>query len=227
MSLLVDSQRIDEAERAWRFHGLPELTDACLDLNRQSWRELEALACARLRLLNARGELESARAFLRDFLAVAAQRDLWRTRMRALALGVALERGAGRPQAAEKYLTQYLRMFAQADFARPLVRERTHCLPALEGLLANNSDSPAAAHARCLLDMLTDGERQEQERPSFSERELQVLKRLDRCSDKEIAAALSITPRGVRYHVGNIFRKLDVHDRRTAVIRARRADLLP
>ena len=219
VSLLVSSERIGEAERAWRLHGLPRRADACLDLNRQSWRELEALACARLRLLNACGEFETARAFLQDFLAVTAERDLWRARMRALALGIALERGTGRPEAAEEYLTEYLRMFAQADFARPLVRECTHCLPALEAFVANNPNSPSIAHARRLSGMLTDGERQEREAPTFSDREFEVLQRLEHCSDKEIAAALSITPRGVRYHVGNIFQKLAVHDRRTAVIR--------
>ncbi len=227
VSLLVGAERIDEAERAWRLHGLPVRADACLDLDGQSWREMEAVACARLRLLNARGNFETGRAFLQGLLAVSAERDLWRTRMRALALAIALEHGAGRLEAAEGYVAEYLRMFAQADFARPMFRERASCQPALEAFLANNPGPPAVTDARRLLGMLKDGERQEREGPTFSHRELDVLRRLEDSSDKEIAAALALTPRGVRYHVGHIFEKLGVHDRRSAVRHARQIGLLP
>ena len=127
----------------------------------------------------------------------------------------------------EGYVAEYLHMFAQADFARPMVRERASCQPALEAFLANNPDPPAVTDARRLLGMLKDGERQEREGPTFSHRELDVLRRLEDSSDKEIAAALALTPRGVRYHVGHIFEKLGVHDRRSAVRHARQIGLLP
>ena len=227
VSLLVGAERIDEAERAWRLQGLPADAGACLDLNGQSWRELEAVACARLRLLNARRHFETGRAFLHDLLAVAGERELWRTRMRALALGIALEHGAGRQEASAGYVAEYLRMFAQADFARPLFRERATCLPALEAFLDNHPDPSSVTVARRLLGMLQDGERQEQEGPTFSDRELDVLRRLETSPDREIAAALTLTPRGVRYHVGNIFEKLGVRDRRSAVRQARQIGILP
>ena len=227
VSLLVANGHIGEAERAWRLDGLPGDATGCLDVNSQSWRELEAVACAKLRLLSAREEFEAGRGFLRDLLNVSADQDLWRTRMRTLSLGIALEHAAGRPDVAEAHVADYLRMYAEADYARPLVRERRSCLPALERYLTNNPESPAVAGARQLISTLADGERREQEGPTFSDRELEVLQRLENCSDREIAAALGITPRGVRYHVGNIFEKLAVHDRRTAVHRARQAGLLP
>lgn len=227
VSLLVAGGRVDEADRAWRFDGLPRKAAECLDLAVQSWREMEALACAKLRLLTALGEFEAGRRFADELIAVASVRDLWRTRMRALALAVALERTANRPSEAERRLREFLGLFAQADYSRPLVRERSACLPALESFIANSADSRKAGDARRLLAMLTESERSEGGGPTFGSRELEVMQRLESCSDRQIGQALSLTPGGVRYHVANIFRKLDVRDRRTAARRAREMGLLP
>ena len=227
VSLLAAAGRVEEAERAWRFDGLPNEARECLDLSTLVWREMEAVACARLRLLTARGDFDQGRRFLDEFLAVASARDLWRTRMRAVALGVTLERTAGRPSEEAGRLDEFLRLFAQADYARPLVRERATCLPALEAFISNQPDSPRADDARRLLAMFTDGERDERAGRTFSERELEVLQQLESRTDKDIARSLSLTPRGVRYHIENIFDKLEVRDRRGAVRRARDMGVLP
>ena len=147
--------------------------------------------------------------------------------MRAVALGVALERLAERPAAAARRLDEFLRLFAQADYARPLVRERATCLPALEAFVADPPDAARVDDARRLLAMCTDGEEQGRDERAFSERQLEVLQQLEFRSDKDIARALSLTPRGVRYHLEHIFEKLDVRDRRAAVRRARELGLLP
>src|SRR5919112_1287646 len=56
----------------------------------------------------------------------------------------------------------------------------------------------------------------------LSERELEVLALLgERDSNKEIAAHLFIAPSTVKRHTLNIYRKLEVSDRRAAVTRAR------
>ena len=227
VSLLAVGGRAKEAEDAWRLDGLPERAEGCLDLESQGWRELEALACARLRLLTARGEFEAGRAFLRDLVAVASGRDLRRTWMRALALGIALERTAGRPAEAERHLTRFLGLFGESDYARPLVRERETCAPALEEWLGSNPDDPAADAAGRLLRMLDDGGWPERAIAMLSPRALDVLRRLETQSDREIAATLGLTKAGVRYHIGNVFRKLGVRDRARAVRRAREIGLLP
>ena len=224
VSLLVIKGSIGEAEQAWRLDGLPESTQGCLDLTGQSWRELEALACARLRLLIARREFDVGSAFLCELVSVASGRDLWRTWMRALALGVTLERRAGRPAEANTHLNHYLRLFAEADYARPLVRESESGKPALEALLGNDRDRPEADLAVRLLGMLNERERPV---PMLTPREWEVLQRLESLTDNEIAAALELTKAGVRYHVGNIFAKLEVSGRPNAVRRARRIGLLP
>ena len=50
--VLALAGRVRDAERSWRLDELPDDPDGCLDLDGQSWREMEALSCARLRWLN-------------------------------------------------------------------------------------------------------------------------------------------------------------------------------
>ena len=228
VSLLVIGGHIDDAEEAWRADGLPEGQGGCLDLEGQSWRELESVACARLRLLTARRQFEMGRTFLADLVAQASSRSLRRTWMRALALGVSLERQADRPEEAEVYLKAYLDLFMETDYARPVVRERESLRPALEELLDSNPRPDAAESAERLLGSLDDFERWKQASRAFiTPREMDVLKRLEAQTDREIAAALNITRAGVRFHVGNIFRKLNVGTRLDAVGRARDIGHLP
>ncbi len=227
VSLLVVGGRVADAEHAWRIDGLPERAEECLDLEVQSWRELEALACAWLRLLTARADFEAGRTFLRDLVRVASGRELRRTWMRALALGVALERAGGRHEEAERHLTRFLGLFGESDYSRPLVRGRETCGPALEDWLANHPGHPAVDTARHLLGMLKDGGRPEPTVPTPSPRELDVLQRLETKSDREIAEALGLTKAGVRYHIGNIFERFGVRDRAGAARHAREIGLLP
>ena len=61
----------------------------------------------------------------------------------------------------------------------------------------------------------------------LSARETEVLSVLsDGGSDKQLARRLGITEHGVRYHLKNIFRKLEVHDRTSAIAIARQKKLV-
>lgn len=60
-----------------------------------------------------------------------------------------------------------------------------------------------------------------QDDPALSPRERQVVGLIGgRLSNKEIASALGISERTVRFHLGNIFRKVGVHDRSSLSYRA-------
>ena len=228
VSLLVAAGRIEEAQELSSAE-LPQDIRTVVDLDNQTWREMEAISCAALRLLTARREFESAREIADALLAVCADRGLKRTRMRGLVLAMVLEHRAGNPSEARARLVDYLDLFADTDYARPLVQERETGLAVLNGL--ENADIETRLHniVASLRGTLEDQPRRRDTDavPTFTARERDILQRLDRWRDKEIAAALHLSEDGVRYHVKKIFRKLGVRSRFEATRRARSLGILP
>ena len=227
IEMLVAQGQISDAERLWQEAGLPSETNGCLDLQNQTWREMELIACARLRLLVARGDFDAGRLFADKLLSVAEKRCLRRAQMRGLSLLIALEHRAGSLAEAMVPMERFLSLFARTDYARPLVRIRSDSLPVLEAWIQDNGKSPFHETASRLLGNLNDTEDTAGPVPTFGAVELEVLRRLESQRDREIAKAIGITEAGVRYHVGKIFKKLDVRGRRNAAERARRLGLLP
>ena len=228
VSLLVDAGRPGDAEQAWRGREgeLPSDAQACLDLEGQSWREMEALSCAWLRLCIARERFAEARTFAAALCSAAADRGLRRTRMRTLTQCVVLERRAGDEAAAGAHLAEFLELFAETDYAGSAVLERRACAPALDRFLEETGESRLRAPARALRAALRAADADALPLP-LSARETQVLHRLGTQPDKAIAAELGLTPYGVRYHIRNLFTRLGAHSRAEAVRRARELGLLP
>ena len=227
VSLLATAGRIGEAERAWQADDLPETPAGCLDLDGQSWREMEALSCAQLRLSIARERFDAARGFARDLRAAAEARGLRRTLMRALALSMALEQRAG-GEAAAGHLADYLRLFAETPYAGAVVREPDACGSVLESYLdapsgrrARQRDRVTAEALMAAIDRTANGPY-----PVLGAREREVLERLGHQRDKEIADALGLTTHGVRYYLRGLFSKLEVRSRADAVRRARELGLI-
>ena len=230
VSVLLAGGQVEDAGRAWRFDRLPERAAECTDLKTQSWREAEMLACVRLRLFIARGEFDAARELAAALRAVAAERCLVRTSMRGLALSMVLEHRAGEGDRARTHLVDYLRMFAETGYARPLARDRTVALTLLDDVAdAHGADAAVAAAAGLREIMLADAGAGagDPSRRLLSPRELDVLARLERHQDKEIAQALNLSYDGVRYHVRSLFAKLGARGRLDAVHRARARGILP
>ena len=221
--VLLAGNEVEEAERAWRFDRLPEGAAECVDLETQSWREAEMLACARLRLLIARDEFEAARELAAALQAVAVERDLVRPRMRGLALAMVLEHRAGDAERAKMHLMDYLRLFAEADYARPLAREREVALALLDDA-ANSPGADAAVRAAAaqLREAMRDdaGAGDEPSHWPLSRGEMDVLALLEGHTDREIARILKMSYEGVRSRVRRIFEKLGAHGRLDAVRRA-------
>ena len=219
ISLLATAGRIADAERSWRLERLPETPDGCLDLTGQSWRELEALSCARIRILIAGRRFDEGRRFSRSVRAVATARGLRRTLMRVLALSIVLEHRAGNLRRAAGHLCQFLRLLDETPYVRSLVRDREATVAVMSFYLDTMPDAPCRQTARSLLGMMQEAD---ESRPiALSDREKDVLERLvERQRDKEIATALGLTLHGVRYHIRNLFSKLDARTRAEAVRRA-------
>ena len=225
ISVLVIAGRLEDAERAWQSENLPEDSEGCVDLAGQTWREMEAVSCARLRWLIAGERFPEGRRLARAMSAVAIERRFRRTQMRALALSMVLEQRAGESESAVGYLEEFLRLFAESPYAWPLVRERATCAAVVTRFLDLDPDSPCRETARSLLAAMrrVDDGRE----PVLSERELEVLRRLASQRDKQIAAELGISVHGVRFHLRRLFNKLGVAKRAEAVRRAREAGLIP
>ena len=225
VATLAGAGRVAEAERAWRAEALPPSDDGCLDMQVMDWRQMEMIACARLRLYIAGGAYEAGREFADLLLHVARAHKLVRTEMRVYAILMALERQAGDMDAALARLETFLQHYTTADYARSILREGDAGREVLERLLASQPDGPFQAAASDLLLMISRDKRKDTA-GSFSERELAVLKLLPDLRDKQIAAELSISREGVRYHLRRIFAKLGTHNRREAVQQARAIGLL-
>ena len=223
--VLALAARVGDAERSWRLDELPDDPNGCLDLDGQSWREMEALSCAHLRLLIASERYETGRAFAEGLRAAATARGLRRTLMRALAFTIALEHQSGRTEAAVGYLREFLDLYDDTAYVAPLVRDRGDCEVVLGTYLDSVSDSVRREAAESLLAAMCRAGDDAQ--PALSARERDVLRGFERRQhDKQIAATLGLSTYGVRYHIRNIFTKLEAHTRAEAVRRARELGIL-
>ncbi|MCY3818445.1 MAG: LuxR C-terminal-related transcriptional regulator [Gammaproteobacteria bacterium] len=226
VTVLVIAGRIEDAERAWRRETLPEEPAACVDLSAQSWREMEAVSEARARLLIMCGRFDEARTLLRALRAVAADRGFRRIEMRALVLLIMLEGRAGVTEAGARLLTEFLELFAESPYyARSLAREREIDPELVRKFLRLNVNSPYRQTARSFL--ATMGRVHDGSSLSLTERERQVLRRLEGHRDKEIAAAVGLSVNGVRYHLRKLFARFGASNRAEVVRRAREQGLIP
>lgn len=225
-SVLVAAGRSEDAERTWTRHGLPEDAAGCVDRATQSWRELEAVSEARVRLLIAAGRHGEARCVVGAYLQVATERTLRKTRLRALALFIALEVRAGETAAAERRLAQYLDLFAESPYGWPLIRERATAAELLRAFAESDPAFPRARSARSLLSAMRRLEEEAGDRPGLSGREREVLALLEGPKVKVVAGLLGLSVHGVRYHLRSLFRKFAVSDRAELLRRARESDVL-
>ena len=223
ISLLATAGRLEEGEKAWTLDDLPDTAGECLDLEGQTWREMEALACARLRLMIGRGQFDEARDLADELRATTSERGLTRTLMRATALSVVLEHRAGKEAESSRHLEAYLRLYAETPYAGPLVRERETCAPLVSKFLDSAPDVSGGETARALLEMMESAD--EPPVPTLTDREREVLERLETQGDKQIAAALGLSVHGVRYHLRRLFEKLGARTRGEAARRAREMGL--
>jgi LuxR family maltose regulon positive regulatory protein len=130
--------------------------------------------------------------------------------------------------AAQNALEQALLLATPGNIVRPFVDAGASIYPLLDSQTSQNADSRAlrAKILKAIAPTVNDIAAQTVIEP-LTERELDILALLARRqSNKEIAQKLSISPHTVHSHVKNIFTKLDVHNRRQAVNRARELSLI-
>ena len=202
---LLECGRLDQAAQLWSDSGLPTEDSALLDLERQPWRAMEAIACARIRLLAGQGDQAGADVLARRLCSTASECGLTRTLLRGLALSMVVAHRMGRMDTAQARLVDSLRLTGEADYFRPLVRTRDITRTVLASLLDTNLDVHIRSIAESVLPHLGSGP---EPLAALSSRELDVVSQIrqDR-ANREIADALGISEAGVRYHLRNIYRK--------------------
>ena len=213
---LVEMGRPDEADQVWRDHRLPCEAHELVELDGKSWRMMETLSCARVRLLTAQGEYDAAELLASRICAAAAVHGLTRTRLRGLALSMAATHGAGQSQPALARLAEFLHLAEESDYVGPLVRQREISRTLLTALLDTEIDERTRRAAESAF--LHVDEPTVVSAEVFSSRELEVLLDVGRgLRNKEIAGRLGITEEGVRYHLKNIYRKTRLSKRKDAL----------
>ena len=178
---------------------------------------MEALSCARIRLLSGLGKRDAARDLADSLRRIASERGLTRTLMRALALSMTIDADSDR---GSELLVEFLRLTRSTDYLRPLARHRDVSRGLLARLLAEDPGPEIREAAESALAHL-DGPPPSSV-SAFSPREQAVLAELRNGRlNREIADRLGISEDGVRHHLKNIYRKTDTADRRDAVRRAK------
>ena len=150
--------------------GVPDL----LDLDRQSWRTMESLACARVRLLVEQGECAAAGEIASRLCDTASAHGLTRTTLlRGLALSMVVAERAGQTAGALARLVEFLGRTREVDYVRPLVRHREVSRTVLHRLLGTDLDTDVRRAAESML--VHVGEPATATAPIFSARERDVL----------------------------------------------------
>ena len=217
---LAEVGRSEEAAQVWREQGLPRGPSALVDIEGQSWRTMEALSCARIRLLAEQGEWAAAEELADRLRATASARGLVRTLLRALALSMVVAHRAGQPDRALARLVEFLRAAHGVGYTRPLVRHRDVSRVVLQRMLGTDLDEGLRAAAESMLAEV--GDTPTAAAPFFSTRELEVLAEVEHgLRNEKIARRLGISVAGVRYHLKNIYRKTGASKRVDAVRYAR------
>ena len=212
---LVELGRTEQAAESWLELELPNEVVELVDLDSQPWRTMESVACARVRLLAAQGSLEAAAELATRLCAVAAERGLIRTRLRGLALSMAVAEQAGDTNSALARLAEFVRLAREPGYIRPLVRHREVSRAVLRRLIEAEPDADMRDAAAAMQGHLDETEPTV---PVFSARELQVLAEVRQGhQNREIADRMGISRPGVRFHLMNIYRKTGVSRREDAV----------
>ncbi|MDE0213720.1 MAG: LuxR C-terminal-related transcriptional regulator, partial [Deltaproteobacteria bacterium] len=221
-SALIRAGRQDEANELWRETGLPSDLEQLVDMAQQSWREMEAICCARVRLLLAGEDYAGALALGDAFAARARGSSVVRLQSWATAQAMCAAWRGGERRRAREYLVENLQLFRRTGFSRALLADPGTAAAVLEDL--DTDDENLIAAKRGVLELIAiSGSHTE---VMFTNREIEILARLSDHRDKEIARALGLTDNGIRYHVRKVFAKLGAANRQEAVRKAKRLGVL-
>jgi len=209
----------------WLRHGGepsgPWEVQAAIDAG-SSWQEQETYHLASAYLAMRQGHGDEAERVLRDALGDSDNLKLARSslRYRHALSALLLHHGDER---AEEELRQALLLGARLGARQVFLHTMNAAFAKTVAKLSDQTDENQSGLKRFILAMGATGRTAEinQEFP-LSARELEVLRAVgEGGSDKVIGRLFDISEHGVRFHLKSIYRKLNVHDRVSAIHRAK------
>lgn len=192
-----------------------------------SWQEREVFMLVNAHRLNAQGNTNKAIKYLLNAHKLALSDDLGRSAFRFKLLIFLLQHRTDDRVAAQKLLVELIRTGTRLGILQILVDLVEPYLESYRGYLLQDGCF-SEPEAKFLSKITRKSSKPNiQASAQLSLREAEVLSALvGGGSDKELARKLGLSAHGVRYHLKNIFRKLQVHDRLSAVSTARRIGLV-
>lgn len=192
-----------------------------------SWREVECLATAWVRLLARHGRYAQALQTCDAALAYGRARAAARMVLRLNVLAASCLDAMGERPAALARMADVCREVIRTGYLRSVVREGVALLPLLQAASQRLPDEALRRQAHDLQELLM-GQAQDARRTLvFSPRELDVLQHLQSgLKDKVIARRLGVSEHAVRFHLKNIYAKTRSHGRLEAIARVRELGVL-
>lgn len=199
--------------------------------NEIAWRERDAAVQVIVRLLLQEKEHEQALMILKHFSKQARNEGHVRARMKYKILRAIAHSSDAEQDAQQAQLHDALSLFAKSRFVRPFLDEKAALAPMLERYLelAPQAGRPEYLRrdAEALLSQMATRGDTEPEESLLSPREFEVMQELVHgFSNKVIARNIDVTESTVRFHLRNIFVKLNVSSRLQAVAVARELQLI-
>ncbi|PQM29570.1 hypothetical protein CVO77_01260 [Sphingopyxis lindanitolerans] len=191
-----------------------------------SWQEHEVFTIARAYACYFDRNIAEAWSLLDAAILGAEAQGLQRSRLRYLLVMFALASAEGEAGRAKVALRAAV-VIGAASGMRQIFREIAgrRFAPMIRALKDDDSLTEAeSGFVAMLVNRLQ--ERESIASGKLSRREIEVLRTLEAGgSDKQLARHLGLSEHGIRFHLKNIFKKMGVHDRASAVAAARKLDL--
>ncbi|HEY0942062.1 MAG TPA: LuxR C-terminal-related transcriptional regulator [Steroidobacter sp.] len=198
-----------------------------------AWREWDLIGVSLAELALNECRLTDAAAILQRLESDASRRGRKRTWVRALVLKSALAHSNNQHDAAHAALIAAFEIGSANEYRRTFLDMRRYLQRPLDGLLASRT-VPIEKHLQSFAAKLQAllSKRMGTSKPAapalLSAREREVLIEISLGhSNKVIARKLGLSEPTVKFHVQNIFRKLDVRKRTTVVAEAHKRGVLP
>ena len=187
-----------------------------------TWQEQETFQLASAYVAMMGGRAEEAERSLREALKLGDKRKLARSSLRYRLLLATLMLRRGSPQARDE-LRRAVLLGARLGARQVFMHIMSEDLAGALRELAEEAEGRQSAVTRFVRALRTKVRMADASSgPVLSAREVEVLSALSEGgSDKVIGRVLEMSEHGVRFHLKSIYRKLNVHDRLSAVHRAR------